>query len=112
KFTKNVKIISKFIIINNNSKSKCISFPHRSVKIDANYLRLNPIRAIDGQNALTKIIDDKNTLNILVPYKQKINETKIVQNYNDWFYFQKIVVANMYREKMQLPPLKTPKKRA
>ncbi|WP_088838842.1 MULTISPECIES: DUF1430 domain-containing protein [unclassified Listeria] len=92
-----------------NDKNDILSPNGKSITIDLNYLHLNPIKAIDGKDAVTKIIDNDYTLNILIPLKQKTNEAAIVQNYVDWFYFQKIEIANMYREELGLSKLNTSK---
>ena len=61
----------------------------RSIQIDENYLKRNPIQTCNGKS-ISKLIDyDQNTLNILVPEQYKKYEKKIVKNYKENFYFQK-----------------------
>lgn len=69
------------------------------ILVDHNYLQRKPIYSHnDGKNVKNKIIFDDKVLNLLVPEKYKENENIIKENYLDWFYFQKVEVANMYKK--------------
>ena len=46
---------------------------------------------------------DQNTLNILVPEQYKKYEKKIVKNYKENFYFQKVTIDNYFRKNMNKP---------
>ena len=75
----------------------------RSIQIDENYLKRNPIQTCNGK-AISKLIDyDQNTLNILVPEQYKKYEKKIVKNYKENFYFQKVTIDNYFRKNMNKP---------
>ena len=43
---------------------------------------------------------DQNTLNILVPEQYKKYEKKIIKNYKENFYFQKVTIDNYFRKNM------------
>ena len=46
---------------------------------------------------------DQNTLNILVPEQYKKYEKKIIKNYKENFYFQKVTIDNYFRKNMNKP---------
>ncbi|MED3951503.1 DUF1430 domain-containing protein [Priestia aryabhattai] len=83
---------------NVNDKKEIYSPQGRSVTINRNYLNVNPIKTINGENVTSQIDDSKNTLNVLVPIKFKKMEKTIVESYKEWFYFQKVDVNNMYNK--------------
>ncbi len=56
---------------NVNDKKEIYSPQGRSVTINRNYLNVNPIKTINGENVTSQIDDSKNTLNVLVPIKFK-----------------------------------------
>ena len=75
----------------------------RSIQIDENYLKRNPIQTCNGK-AISKLIDyNQNTLNILVPEQYKKYEKKIIKNYKENFYFQKVTIDNYFRKNMNKP---------
>lgn len=69
-----------------------------NIYIDKNYLAVNKIQTVSGHYAIEKLSEDSNALNILVPEKYSGKEQIIYTNYLDWFYFQKVVVPNIYNE--------------
>lgn len=69
-----------------------------NIYIDKNYLAVNKIQTVSGRYAIEKLSEDSNALNILVPEKYSGKEQIIYTNYLDWFYFQKVVVPNIYNE--------------
>ncbi|PFU77886.1 hypothetical protein COK91_29080 [Bacillus cereus] len=69
-----------------------------SIIIDKNYLKVNPIKDIEGKDASHQISNDKNVLNVLVPQNMKKFENQIITSYKKWFYFQRVEVANMYNK--------------
>ncbi|MDO5040084.1 DUF1430 domain-containing protein [Clostridium sp.] len=69
----------------------------RSIKINKNYLKFNPI--ISSELSIeNQIVYDENTLNLLVPEKLKKYEKEIVSNYRKHFYFEKVEVENINNE--------------
>lgn len=75
----------------------------RSIQIDENYLKRNPIQTCNGK-VISKLIDyDQNTLNVLVPEQYKKYEKKIIKNYKENFYFQKVTIDNYFRKNMNKP---------
>lgn len=74
-----------------------------SVEIDFNYLKLNPIKSIKGQNVGKEAIISDKVLNIIVPNSKKGLEKDIKNTFLDYFYFQKVEVANIYNEALDLP---------
>lgn len=76
-----------------------------SVYINEQYLDYNPIKS--KENIKDKIIEDKNTLNVLVPEKFKSKEAFILKEMKKDFYGYKVEARNAFREKRNLPPLKT-----
>ncbi|ECZ7678904.1 bacteriocin-associated integral membrane family protein [Listeria monocytogenes] len=74
-----------------------------SVEIDFNYLKLNPIKSIKGQNVEKEAIISDKVLNIIVPNGKKGLEKDIKNTFLDYFYFQKVEVANIYNEALDLP---------
>ncbi|HEL8826505.1 TPA: bacteriocin immunity protein, partial [Listeria monocytogenes] len=74
-----------------------------SVEIDFNYLKLNPIKSIKGQNVEKEAIISDKVLNIIVPNSKKGLEKDIKNTFLDYFYFQKVEVANIYNKALDLP---------
>ncbi|MSS62599.1 hypothetical protein [Velocimicrobium porci] len=73
--------------------------PHgKNIVVDKNYLKRHTIKSLDGENAIDKIDNNDNVLNILVPKKFKYYENAIQNSFKEWFYFQKVEVTNMYKE--------------
>ncbi|MDR1018699.1 MAG: DUF1430 domain-containing protein [Lachnospiraceae bacterium] len=70
----------------------------KNITVDRNYLQKHTIKLLNGKNALSRINYDDNVLNILVPLKYKKFENVIKKSFRDEFYFQKVDVANIYRE--------------
>lgn len=64
----------------------------KTITIDKNYLEEHHIEAIDRQNVLKHLIDDKNTQNIIVPIKYKKYEKEIEYNFKDDFTFKKDIL--------------------
>lgn len=106
-----------FTVINNNSQNPVFLYninvkgeeeiysPYgRSVIINTNYLLINPIKDISGElGIINKIINDENTLSILVPEQYKEFDKKITIAYKDWFYFYKVEVDNIYNKELGHP---------
>ncbi|MBC1490169.1 DUF1430 domain-containing protein [Listeria sp. FSL L7-1485] len=81
-----------------------------SVEIDLNYLKLNPIETVQGQQVENKVINRDKVLNIIVPESKKNLADAIKTMYLDFFYFQKVEVANMYNEALEQPKSNITKK--
>ncbi|MBC1485602.1 DUF1430 domain-containing protein [Listeria seeligeri] len=81
-----------------------------SIDIDLTYLKLNPIETVYGQLAEEEVINQDNVLNIIVPESKKKLEDELNRIYIDYFYFQKVEVANMYNEALNQPKSNTSKK--
>lgn len=84
-----------------------ISASGRNVVINKNYLDFNPIITTSGENAKDKVIYDSETLSLLVPEKLRKFEKDIERNFLNFFYFQRVEVANIYNEEMGQPFDKT-----
>lgn len=69
-----------------------------NIVVDKNYLKRHTIKSLDGENVVDIIDNDDNVLNILVPQKFQHYESIVENSFKEWFYFQKIEVANIYRE--------------
>lgn len=94
------------------TKEEQICSPYgRSVKIDENYLKRNPIKTCNERSVKEQIEHNKNTLNLLVPEQYKKYEKKIIKEYKDEFYFQKVTVDNYYRKALKQPKNFLKKKR-
>ncbi|MBC2375503.1 DUF1430 domain-containing protein [Listeria welshimeri] len=76
-----------------------------SVEVDFNYLKLNPIKSVKGQNAEKEAIISDKILNIIVPKSKRKYEKDIENTFLDYFYFQKVEVANIYNEALNRPDL-------
>lgn len=74
-----------------------------SIMIDENYLKYNSIVDTENKNILKKIHHDKDVLNVIVPIKLKDKEKIIIDNYSEWFNFNRYEVSNMYNEYLKLP---------
>ncbi|MFI8709927.1 hypothetical protein ACIGHG_23445 [Bacillus sp. NPDC077411] len=70
----------------------------KSVVIDTNYLKVNPIYGVLSENPLDNIEKDSNTLNVLVPEKLKDKEAIIKEELVKGFYFQKVKVKDIYNK--------------
>ncbi|MED4587677.1 DUF1430 domain-containing protein [Priestia flexa] len=75
----------------------------RSIVIDENYLKVNPIQSSNNLPIIKQIHEDKNTLNLLVPEHLKTIEDHILNSYKKWFYFQSVEVVNMYNKDLAQP---------
>jgi putative ABC transport system permease protein len=75
----------------------------KSIMVNRNYLKINPIVDEKNTNVLDKLIWNDNTLNILVPEDLKKREAEIQQSFKEYFYFQKVTVENIYNEDIGLP---------
>ncbi|WOA63953.1 DUF1430 domain-containing protein [Bacillus mycoides] len=80
----------------------------RNVKINKNYLNINPIQDVNGKDVSHQIFNDKNVLNVLVPQNLREFEEQIINSYKKWFYFQRVEVDNIYNEKLGNPINETP----
>lgn len=86
------------------TKEEQICSPYgKSVRIDENYLKRNPIKTCNGKLVKGQIEHNKNILNLLVPEQYKKYEKKIIKEYKDEFYFQKVTVDNNYRKALKQP---------
>ena len=73
------------------TKEEQICSPYgRSVKIDENYLKRNPIKTCNGKAVKEQI-------------EYKKYEKKIIKEYRNEFYFQKVTVDNDYRKALKQP---------
>ncbi|MBJ6363897.1 DUF1430 domain-containing protein [Paenibacillus sp. GCM10012307] len=75
----------------------------RSIVINENYLKINPILAANQREILDQLNSNPMILNLLVPEKFKKYEQSIKQNYLKNFYFQKVRVNNIYNEELGAP---------
>lgn len=66
--------------------------------ISKNYFSLNPIETADGKELTEQFVYDDRTMNLLVPEKLRGQEQEIMNNYRDWFYFEKVTAENSYNE--------------
>lgn len=83
----------------NVTKEETLYTPYgRNIVVDKNYLKKHTIKSLDGENVIDKIDNDNTVLNILVPRKFKQHENIVKKSFKEWFYFQKIEVANIYNE--------------
>lgn len=80
-----------------------ISTSGRNIVINKNYLDFNPIITTSGEKAKDKIIYDSETLSLLVPEKLRRFEKEIERNFLNFFYFQRVEVANIYNKEMGRP---------
>ncbi|MGO4274103.1 hypothetical protein AB4Z22_30440, partial [Paenibacillus sp. TAF58] len=78
--------------LNTTKEDELYAAKGRSVVINKNYLKINPIYGINERNISDEILINPDTLNILVPEKFKYLESKIIKSYKEWFYFYKVRV--------------------
>lgn len=81
----------------------------KSVIVNRNYLLKHEVKTLKKQMATETLSSDALTLNVLVPLRYKVNETKLRYELLDEFYFKKVRVANIYHD-MFNEPLETLKK--
>ncbi|MFS0785057.1 DUF1430 domain-containing protein [Shouchella sp. 1P09AA] len=72
----------------------------RSIIIDENYLKVNPIFAVNEIPINDQINREDTTLNVLVPEKYQEIEDIIEQAYLEEFYFSSVEVDNIYNESL------------
>jgi len=82
--------------------------PHQIIHVDGviineNYLDINPIRGLNGSEVREQMIQDRYTLNLLVPEQFKYLENEIIEAYQNEFYFQKVFITNMFNEEVGEP---------
>lgn len=75
----------------------------RSIRVNVNYLRHNPIATADGQDLLIQIADSDTELYVLVPEKYRSMEEDIRKAYREDFYFEKVTAENDYNEMAARP---------
>lgn len=68
----------------------------RSITVNLNYLKRNPILDIDGNSVADKIIVDDFVRNILIPVSLREHESEILEGFLTDFKFQKIEVPQIY----------------
>ena len=68
-----------------------------NIIVDKNYLKRHTINSIDGTDVADMIDTNSDVLNLLVPLKYNSHEYTIEKSFKEWFYFQRVTVANMYR---------------
>ncbi|OQR53475.1 bacteriocin-associated integral membrane family protein [Bacillus sp. CDB3] len=69
-------------------------YEEKTILINNNYLKLNPIYELDGK--LVNIKDDDDTLTVLVPEKYKQEENRLKRYLGKEYYFQKYKVKNNF----------------
>ena len=72
----------------------------KTVTIDENYLKVNPIYDSNNLVIYNQIQYDPYVLNILVPEKLREFENQIKANFREHFYFQKVIVDNIYNTEL------------
>lgn len=85
---------------NTQGEKQIFSTSGRRIDINENYLLINPIEAANGKEILNQINNSSNVMNILVPEKYKKYTSLILENYKEYFYFQKVQVSDMYNEEI------------
>ena len=78
----------------------------QSIRVSEGYFIHNPIETSDGSNLLDGVIHMDDTMNILVPEQYRNLEEGIIRAFRERFYFDKILVENIYNER-QGEPLNT-----
>ncbi|MES9730241.1 MULTISPECIES: DUF1430 domain-containing protein [Bacillus] len=89
-------------------RNSIYSHKGRSIVIDKNYLKINPIKDIEGKDVSHQISNDRNVLSVLVPQNLKEFENQIIAAYKKRFYFQRVEVANIYNKSLGTPINNTP----
>ncbi|EGT4966432.1 TPA: DUF1430 domain-containing protein [Clostridioides difficile] len=85
--------------INSKGKNPEVSQYGKNIKINKNYLKVNPIYS-NGKEIFNLIDYNDKTINLLVPKKLQVHENDIKKEFRELFYFEKIEVENMYNEKL------------
>jgi len=75
----------------------------RCITVNENYLRRHPVYASNGTPAIDQLDHDPFVQNILVPLSFSTYESEILQIFLEQFYFNKVVVANLYNREFGLP---------
>ncbi|MBH7161241.1 DUF1430 domain-containing protein, partial [Clostridioides difficile] len=94
--------------INSKGKKPEVSQYGKNIKINKNYLKVNPIYS-NGKEIFNLIDYDDKTINLLVPKKLQVHENEIKKEFRELFYFEKIEVENMYNEELNRDLNKTKK---
>ena len=71
------------------------------VDISSNFLKINPIQAVNNIDVNEQIVWNEYTLNLLVPEHLRVYEEEIIRLYLDDFYFRTVTVAGFYVEDME-----------
>ncbi|MCL1989712.1 MAG: DUF1430 domain-containing protein [Defluviitaleaceae bacterium] len=81
-----------------------LTSPHGNrITISPNFLKLNPIEALNGIPIIDQLVWDDNVFNLLVPERLRSYEEEIVENYLGHFYLQVVHVSNIYNRNLDLP---------
>lgn len=93
-------------IYEHNDGNELTSPGGKKITITPNYLMINSIFSkVETEKIMNQIVWDDYTRNVLVPEKLKKLEDGIRKNYLEVFKFKKIVVGNIYAEKMADRPV-------
>ncbi|SDX64385.1 hypothetical protein [Tepidimicrobium xylanilyticum] len=92
---------------NTDGEIELLSPSGKSIMVNENYLKRHPIKDIHGEDVVNRIIKDELIQNILVPISLKEHEDFIKDKFIEGFYFLKVRVADIYNEKMNMPPEET-----
>ncbi len=69
-----------------------------AITVGKNYFNFNAIETENKVPIEEQIIHDENILNILVPVSRRQYQDIIIEQFKEYFYFQKIMVDNIYRK--------------
>lgn len=94
--------------VNSKGKNTDISQYGKNIRINKNYLKINPIYS-SGKEILDLINYDDKTINLLVPKKLHNYENEIKKEFRELFYFEKIEVENMYNGELGMALNRTKK---
>ncbi|EJR29619.1 DUF1430 domain-containing protein [Bacillus mycoides] len=75
----------------------------KSVIIDENYLKINPIEFSNGKTIKDHLNSNDDTLNIIVPEKYKSVENEINELYRKYFYMRKVEIYNLNAKSLNIP---------
>ncbi|MBM7645994.1 putative ABC transport system permease protein [Scopulibacillus daqui] len=94
--------------LNSEGENARLSPDGKSVTVDENYLKYNPIKTNgNADNTMKRIVHKDYVRNILVPYSLKKYESQIKKNFLSDFYYKKVEVENIYNKSLNMPENKT-----
>lgn len=79
-----------------------LDFYGQCITVTPLYFLHDPVYSTDGTDAGRQLVEEANTLNLLVPQQYRSREAEITAIYQEYMYFNNIEVSDIYAERLGL----------